>query len=115
MKEITFEDVLEFIEGKELGEMDIRAIMKAVRQQDDVLGDIVVYRQDVRDIAYCHLNVLYDGLEDGDFENMVADEVVRKVGEDVCVDEAEEDFWNSLESMVDEEVISILADHQKEF
>ena len=90
-------------------------LLKAVRQQDDVLGDIVVYRQDVRDIAYCHLNVLYDGLEDGDFENMVADEVVRKVGEDVCVDEAEEDFWNSLESMVDEEVISILADHQKEF
>lgn len=114
MKEITFEDVLEFIEGKELGEMDIRAIMKAIRQQDDVLGDIVVYRQDVRDIACVHLNELNDSIKDEDYEKM-ADEVIRKVGENACVDGAEEDFWDSLESMVDEEVISILADHQKEF
>ena len=108
MKEITLKDVISFIEHEELGEMDIRAITRAVRHQDDVLGDIVVFRQDVRDIAYVRLNELSDSLEDGDFENM-ADEVVSKVGEHACVDGAEEDFWDSLESMVDEEAIGILA------
>ena len=108
MKEITLKDVISFIEHEELGEMDIRAITRAVRHQDDVLGDIVVFRQDVRDIACVRLNELSDSLEDGDFENM-ADEVVSKVGEHACVDGAEEDFWDSLESMVDEEAIGILA------
>ena len=109
MKEITLKDVISFIENEELEEMDIRAIMRAVRHhQDDVLGDIVVFRQDVRDIAYVRLNELSDSLEDGDFEHL-ADEVVSTVGEHACVDVAEEDFWDSLESMVDEEAIGILA------
>lgn len=47
----TLERIIELIRSETMNANDINKVMNAIREQDAVLGDIVVCREEVEDIA----------------------------------------------------------------
>lgn len=96
MKKSTLDKIVELIGSEEMDPEDVRKVMNAIRKQDEVIGDIVVCRDELADIASVNF---IDGMrEDAEAS---AYEVIDSMDLEGCIDSASEAFWDAVIGEVD--------------
>lgn len=103
MKKSTLDTIVELIGSEEMNSEDVNKVMSAIRKQDEVVGDIVVCRDELADIASVNF---IDGMrEDAEAS---AYEVLDSMDLEGCIDSASEAFWDAVIGEVDEAVAEAL-------
>lgn len=96
MKKSTLDKIVELIGSEEMDPEDVRKVMNAIRKQDEVVGDIVVCRDELADLASVNF---IDGMrEDAEAS---AYEVIDSMDLEGCIDSASEAFWDAVIGEVD--------------
>lgn len=96
MKKSTLDKIVELIGSEEMDPEDVRKVMNAIRKQYEVVGDIVVCRDELADLASVNF---IDGMrEDAEAS---AYEVIDSMDLEGCIDSASEAFWDAVIGEVD--------------
>lgn len=98
MKKQTLEEIMRLISEEKMDEEDVRNVMNVIRKQDVVVGDIIVCRDELMDIASVHF---IDRMSDDDAET-IACEVLEMMDLDGSIDYASETFWDALLNDIDD-------------
>ena len=98
MKKNTLAKIVKLIENEKMDSEDVRKVMNAIRKQDEVVGDIVVCRDDLMNIASVHF---IDRMSDDDAET-IACEVLEMMDLDRSINYASETFWDALIDDIDD-------------
>lgn len=98
MEKSTLDKIVELIGNEEMDSEDVRKVMNAIRKQDEVVGDIVVCRDDLMNIASVHF---IDRMSDDDAET-IACEVLEMMDLDRSINYASETFWDALIDDIDD-------------
>ena len=98
MEKSTLDKIVELIGNEEMDSEDVRKVMNALREQDEVVGDIVVCRDELVDIASVHF---IDKMSDDDAET-IACEVLEMMDLDRSINYASETFWDALIDDIDD-------------
>lgn len=98
MKKSTLAKIVKLIGNEKMDSEDIKKVMNAIRKQDEVVGDIVVCRDDLMNIASVHF---IDRMSDDDAET-IAYEVLEMMDLDRSINYASETFWDALIDDIDD-------------
>ena len=98
MKKQTLEEIMRLISEEKMDEDDVRKVMNVIRKQDVVVGDIIVCRDDLMNIASVHF---IDRMSDDDAET-IACEVLEMMDLDRSINYASETFWDALIDDIDD-------------
>ena len=98
MKKNTLAKIVKLIENEKMDSKDIRKVMNALRGQDEVVGNIVVCRDDLMNNASVHF---IDRMSDDDAE-AIACEVLEMMDLDRSINYASETFWDALIDDIDD-------------
>lgn len=97
MKKQTLEEIMRLISEEKMDEEDVRNVMIVIRKQDVVVGDIIVCRDELVDIASVHF---IDKMSDDETEARAC-EALEAMDIDGSIDSASETFWDALISDID--------------
>lgn len=97
MEKSTLDKIVELIGNEEMDSEDVRKVMNALREQDEVVGDIVVCRDELVDIASVHF---IDKMSDDEAEARAC-EALEAMDLDGSIDSVSEAFWDALINDID--------------
>ena len=100
MKKSTLDKIVELIGNEEMDSEDVRKVMNVIRKQDEVVGNIVVCRDALIDIASVCANLVYD-MSEKEAEERAYDVLVA-MDIDGCIASASERFWDSVIDEIDD-------------
>lgn len=60
MGKSTLDKIVELIGNEEMDSEDVRKVMNALREQDEIVGDIIICRDDLADLASVRANLVYN-------------------------------------------------------
>ena len=106
MKKSTLDKIVELIGNEEMDSEDVRKVMNVIRKQDEVVGNIVVCRDALIDIASVCANLVYD-MSEKEAEERAYDVLVA-MDIDGCIASASERFWDSVIDEIDDAAFEAL-------
>lgn len=106
MEKSTLDKIVELIGNEEMDSEDVRKVMNALREQDEVVGDIIICRDDLADLASVRANLVYN-MSEKEAEERAYD-VLEAMDIDGCIASASERFWDSVTDEVDDAAFDAL-------
>ena len=106
MKKSTLDKIVKLIGNEKMDSEDIRKVINALRGQDEVVGNIVVCRDELMDIASVCANHVYD-MSEKEAEERAYD-VLAAMDIDGCIASASETFWDSVIDEIDDAAFEAL-------
>lgn len=98
-KRAQLDKIVELIGNEEMDSEDVRKVMNALREQDEVVGDIIICRDDLADLASVRANLVYN-MSEKEAEERAYD-VLEAMDIDGCISSASERFWDALINDID--------------